>query len=65
MTTTRRDLTTLGENIESTGLVTPSVQERVRRLVASRARDRDDCQMLLEALGLADDPDQAPIPRDH
>ncbi|WP_371502870.1 hypothetical protein OG871_37120 [Kitasatospora sp. NBC_00374] len=59
MTTTRRDLATLGETIEPADVLAPSVQERVRRLVASRARDRDDCRMLLEALGLAapDEPD--------
>ncbi|MER8187969.1 hypothetical protein [Kitasatospora sp. NPDC094015] len=58
MTVTRRDLTALGENVERIDPVAPSLQDRVRRLVASRAGDRDDCRLLLEALGLVGgDPD--------
>ncbi|WP_033820637.1 hypothetical protein [Kitasatospora sp. MBT63] len=62
MPATRRELTTLGESIEPAEPIAQSVQDRVRLLVASRARDPDDCQVLLEALGLAGESDPLAVP---
>ncbi|WP_158515568.1 hypothetical protein [Kitasatospora sp. MBT63] len=50
---TRWDFATLEESVDRADMLASPVHERVRRLVASYARDRDDCRMLLEALGLA------------
>ncbi|MER5355686.1 hypothetical protein ABT093_35835 [Kitasatospora sp. NPDC002551] len=54
-TTTRpnRELHTMGELFAPPGEPgPPEVRARARRAVAARARDAEDCRLLLDALGL-------------
>ncbi|GAA1220658.1 hypothetical protein GCM10009665_08450 [Kitasatospora nipponensis] len=60
MSSTARDLATITDVIEPAGdPVPPTVVARARRTVASYAKDADDCRMLLSALGLGPDTDDA------
>ncbi|KQV10744.1 hypothetical protein [Kitasatospora sp. Root107] len=48
-----RDLTTLGNTLESvTEIATAATRARARLVVASHAQDAEDCRMLLTQLGL-------------
>ncbi|WP_441248057.1 hypothetical protein [Kitasatospora sp. McL0602] len=64
MASASRDLLTLGNIVESAAEPAPAaLRARVQRVVAAHARDRDDCRLLLEALGLSEAlPEPAPEP---
>ncbi|BFV56467.1 hypothetical protein KCMC57_up15710 [Kitasatospora sp. CMC57] len=58
MSRANRDLTTITDIIEPVDQALPAtVRARARSVVASYARDRDDCRLLLEALGLVAEDD--------
>ncbi|MFE6871243.1 hypothetical protein ACFVFS_32380 [Kitasatospora sp. NPDC057692] len=55
-----RELQTMGELFAPPGAPgPPEVRARARRAVASRARDAEDCRLLLDALGLLEPADPA------